>query len=39
MIVTTMKILLTLSMPCHLPECAVFYADRYTMFQNVAQFR
>jgi len=38
MIVTAMKIILTLSIPCNVPERAVFYADRYTTFRNVAQF-
>jgi len=38
MIVTAMKIFSSLSTPCHVPERAVFYADRYTTFRNVAQF-
>jgi len=38
MIVTAMKIFLTLSTPYHVPERAVFYADRYTTFRNIAQF-
>jgi len=38
MIVTAMKIFLTLSTPCHVPERAVIYADLYTTFQKVAQF-
>jgi len=38
MIVTAMKILLTLSTPCHVPDRAVFYADRCTTFRNVVQF-
>jgi len=38
MIVTAVKIFLTLSTPSHIPERAVFYADRYTTFRNVAQF-
>ena len=33
-----MKIFLTLSTPCDVPERAVFYADRYTTVRNVAQF-
>jgi len=38
MIVTAVKIFLTLLRPCHIPERGVLCADLYTTFRNVAQF-
>jgi len=38
MIATAMTIIVTLWTPCHVPERAVSYADRYTTLRNVAQF-
>jgi len=35
MIATAMKIFLTLSTPCYVPERAVFYTGYYTTFWNI----